>query len=204
MRCALMLLMLLVVASCVYADDMIFALTYEPALPLGDTKDVIEESSWRGFAIELRRFYNPFNPKFSLSLSWHVNGFTENVSYAEAQWFVRADGDNLIQERRINASPVLVHVDYHLYSLSDNAPSIPYIGCGIGAYWIKVKTQFGDDEPVEDSNWHFGLAPEAGLMVPVSRDLLLIFAARYNHAFESNRAKHQYMSFSLGFGYATQ
>jgi opacity protein-like surface antigen len=186
-----------------YADDMIFALTYEPAVPLSDTRDFIEEASFRGFGIELRRFYNPLSPNVSFSLSWHVNGFSENVSYAEAQWFVRADGDNLIQERRLNASPVLAHVDYHFNTLAESPSWVPYVGCGIGAYWIKMKTQFGDDEPVEDSNWHFALAPEAGFMVPLSQDIPLIIAVRYNYAFKSGTSEHQYLSFSLGFGYAT-
>ena len=202
MKYALAFAALLVLVSGTYADDMIFALSYEPAVPTGDTRDFIEETSFRGFGIELRRFYNSFNPNLSFSLSWHVSSLSEDVPYAEAQSLVLAEGDNLIQERRLNASPILAHIDYHFNAPRDEPAWLPYIGCGVGAYWAKVKTRFGDDEPVEDSNWHFGLAPEAGFMVPVSRDMLLMVAARYNHAFESEGTEQQYWTLALGFGYA--
>ena len=201
MKYALTLLLLLVLASATSAGDMIYALTYEPGMTAGETKDFIDKISPFGGGIELRGFKNPFPPGLSFSLSWHAAVFSEDVSYVSpaGHLLTAAEGDGT-QKRDLLVSPFLIHTDYHFTLLRDEPSWIPYLGLGVGPYWLKVETELGGVK-TECSTWHFGLAPEAGFMVPVSPVMLLMVAVRYNYAFEAEEPGQEYWTLALGVGY---
>ena len=197
MKYALTLLLLLVMASGAYASDLMYAFTYEAAIPTGDTKDFIESMSPLGGGLEIRGFNNkPFPAGLSFSMSVHFHAFSDEVSYATPDAFLFSSGDDT-EKRDMLVIPVLVHGDYHFTHLRDDPPAVPYLGIAAGGYWVDVETEMY--EVVEDcSSWHFGLAPEAGVMVPISPRALLIFGARYNYIFNSNHDGQQFFTVSLG------
>ncbi|MFC1800318.1 hypothetical protein ACFL2Z_05390 [Candidatus Eisenbacteria bacterium] len=198
MRYALTVLLLLVMASGAYAGDLIYAFTYEAAMPTGDTKDFIESMSPIGGGIEIRGFDNvPFPPGLSFSMSVHFNVFSDEVSYTPTgNLLLVAAGDNT-EKRDMLVIPVLVHSDYNFTLLRDEPAAVPYIGVGAGGYWIKTETEiYGVAE--DCSSWHFGLAPEAGVMITVSPKALLTIGARYNYAFNSDHPAQQFWTLSLG------
>ena len=197
MRYALTVLLLLVMASGAYAGDLIYAFTYEAAMPTGDTKDFIESMSPIGGGIEIRGFDNkPFPPGLSFSMSMHFNAFSDEVPYdTPANLLLAASDDN--EKRNMLVIPVLVHSDYNFTLLRDEPAAVPYIGVGAGGYWIKTETE--NCGLAEDcSSWHFGLAPEAGVMIMVSPRALLTVGARYNYAFNSDHPAQQFWTLSLG------
>ena len=55
---------------------------------------------------------------------------------------------------------------------------------------------------IEESSWHFGLAPEVGVMIPVGYYTNFIAGARYNYAFKSGDSpEYQWLTFSVGFAW---
>ncbi len=201
MKYALTLLLLLVMASGAYASNLIYAFTYEASMPAGDTKDFIDKMSPYGAGFEFRGFNNiPFPPGLSFSLSAHFNAFSEEVSYtAPGGFLLAAEGDD-IEKRDMLIIPVLVHADYHFTLLRDDPPAVPYIGLGLGGYWIDVESEICGVK-TDCSSWHFGFAPEGGVMIPVSPKALLMAAVRFNYAFDSNEPGQQFWTLALGVGY---
>jgi hypothetical protein len=83
----------------------------------------------------------------------------------------------------------------------DNPDITAYAGMGLGAYWISKRFDMGIWVS-EEENWHFGLAPEAGVTVPVSFETHLLAGVRYNYAFKGGAStSHAYWSFMLGLSY---
>jgi len=201
MKFAITLLLLLVMASATYAGDHIYALTYEATMPAEDTKDFIDEMSPFGAGIEIKGFDNPYPSGLSFSLSVHFNAFSSEVSYAApgAYLLTAAEGDNM-EQRDMFVAPVLAHADYHFTLLRDEPPAVPYIGLGVGAYWIKVKTEMGEAK-TDCASVQFGFAPEAGVMIPVSPEALLMVGVRYNYTFNSDEPGQQFWTLALGVGY---
>jgi len=197
MRYALTVLLLLVMASGAYAGDLMYSFTYEAAMPTGDTKDFIESTSPIGGGIEIRGFDNkPFPAGLSFSMSVNFNVFSDEVSYSSPGNLLLAASDDT-EKRDMLVIPVLAHSDYHFTLLRDEPPAIPYLGVAAGGYWIKTETELGG--LVEDcSSWHFGLAPEGGVMIPVSPKALLIVGVRYNYVFNSDHPGQQFWTLSLG------
>jgi len=186
-----------VMASGVCAGDLIYAFTYEAAMPAGDTKDFIESMSPIGGGFEIRGFDNkPFSPGLSFSMSVHFDLFSDEVTYVTPDNLLLAAGDD-VEKRDMLVIPVLVHSDYHFTLLRDEPSAVPYLGVAVGGYWVDVETDL--HEVKEDcSSWHFGMGPEAGVMIPVSPKALLILGARYNYIFNSDHPGQQYFTLSLG------
>ena len=198
MRYALIILLLLVMASGAYAGDLMYAFTYEIAKPSGDTSDFIDKLSPIGGGIEIRGFDNrPFPAGLSFSFSGHFNAFSEDVSYTSPGSYLLAAADANTEKRSMTAIPVLVHSDYHFTLLRDEPAAVPYLGVAVGGYWIKTETEMHG--VTEDcSSWHFGMAPEAGVMIPVGPKALLILGVRYNYIFNSDHDGQQYFTLGLG------
>ena len=64
---------------------------------------------------------------------------------------------------------------------------------------------------IDNDNWHFGLAPEAGLIIPLDGDASLDLGARYNYAFDSGTAlggaENNFYSFweiNIGFAFSSR
>ena len=57
---------------------------------------------------------------------------------------------------------------------------------------------------VDENNWHFGFAPEVGLLIPVG-EIAIMANAKYNYALSAGQPlgsgtdnSHSYMSFNIG------
>ena len=77
-----------------------------------------------------------------------------------------------------------------------------YLGVNAGTYYIERRTDFSVVSAVTD-NWHFGLAPEIGVAIPVRPALAAVLSTRYNYAFASGNVDDQaYVSFGLGLAWS--
>jgi outer membrane protein len=187
----------LVLALCggaVKADEAFGVLTYEVSVPQGQLKDYIDKTSWRGFGLEGRWLVTP---NITLGAAWHWNTF-----YKTTDEMIELENGHVTgnQFRIVYGSPLMATGFWYPYSPLDNPSFMPYLGLGAGAIWMKERLEIGIIA-FEESNWHFGLQPEAGIMFPVGYYTNLLVSARYTYAFESGDAP-EYQWWSFGFGFA--
>lgn len=163
---------------------------YSTVLPSGDaTRSYIDEFSWRGATLDLRRAVNE-NVSVGLSSGWHVLDKQGSGTLVFDQGAL--SGTAL---RYVNAVPVLALAAYHF---GDRGRPRPFVGVGAGTYYVKNRTEAGVFV-VEGSNWHWGLAGEAGIALPRPGGTAITLVARYNWAVKRDGIERQYFTFSLGY-----
>ena len=98
----------------------------------------------------------------------------------------------------INSFPFLLTVDYFF---GDYGSPRFFAGAGIGAYRIYQRTDMGI-YTVEPREWHFGIAPQFGLAVPLNRDAYFLSTIRFNYAFKSGSIDDtSYLTINVGFAW---
>jgi hypothetical protein len=192
MRYFLALLIVTTLATAAQAQYGMGVVTYDVNFPAGDLKEYTDNESWRGLTIEGRKF---FAPQISAGLSWSWRTFHENSDELIEFEGGAASGN---QFRRFYVSPILAVFHFYLFDQYSNARFLPFAGLGIGTYWIEKKLDMGV-YIISDSNWHFGLMPEVGFMVPVGYSSHMIAAFHYDYAFGNNDAgPYDYWGFKIG------
>ena len=84
----------------------LYALTYQPAVPLANTKDFTDNFAWRGIGLDYKRLVTP-TIALGLSLGWHV--FDQQTDEVVSAFGVDVSGD---QFRYVNSFPILVNASY--------------------------------------------------------------------------------------------
>ena len=157
--------------------------------------DFVDDFSFRGIGIEAR-----YAPDRGGNLSYGFSG-RWNVLNEKTDEVVNLPGADLsgTQLRYFNSIPLLVNAHYYFGSRGGIRP---YAGLNVGTYWIERRADVSIIS-VKDDNWHFGWAPELGLIVPLGRpEVALIANARYNWAFSAGGSGDQkYWGFNIGFMY---
>ena len=136
-------------------------------------------------------------PNITLGLAWHWNTFHKN-----SRDLIEIENGHVSgnQFRVLYASPVMATAHWYPRSPLDNPEFIPFVGLGAGPVWMKERLEIGI-VALEDSNWHFGLSPEAGFQIPVGYYTSFYASGRYNYVFEAGDAP-EYQWWSLSFGFA--
>jgi hypothetical protein len=180
------------------AFDRYNAFTWQPSQPLEQTTDYIDQASGRGFGFDTRKFpRRDRNYSVGFSLAWHILDQKINDTIYLDNGAVTGS-----QRRYINSVPILL--TGHLY-LGNRRSSQLFFGAGAGAYYIIQTFDIGVWR-VEESNWHFGVAPEIGFRFPFSTDVDLFLSAKYNYAVESGesitgeKVPYSYATFCVGLG----
>ncbi len=171
--------------------EWFWGLEYMVATPSSDTKNFTDDFSWRNFAIEGRYVASP-NWSVGMLFGWNV--FYEQTGETISFGGVDVTGE---QWRYVNAFPIMATAHYYLRMRGDIRP---YIGTGVGTYYIENRMDIGRSSIVND-NWHFGLMPEVGVVVPVDWHVRMFLNARYNWALSSGGVEHTYWTFGVGFGW---
>lgn len=171
------------------AGEWWWGVTYQTALTAGDTKDFVDQFSWRNVGVEGRTMINR-DTSVGLFFGWNV--FNEEVDGTVSLSGVDATG---YQSRYVNALPMLVTV--HRY-LGERSGLRLFLGGGIGTYWIENRFSLGRTS-LTVSNWHFGLAPEVGVTFPTQGLMEGYLSVKYNYASEAGDLKHNYWTFGIGF-----
>jgi hypothetical protein len=187
------LLGLLLAASAAPAQDLFVGGSYSISLPTGDTEDFAGNTSWRGLTFEWRKFFRP-DVSAGFHLGWNV--FDERTERT-AEILDGIGAVSGVQFRYVNAFPLLANMHYYLGR--PGATVRPFVGGNIGAYVIEQRLELGI-VGLEETKWHFGLAPETGLGARLSNTTWFFTSVRYNHAFESGDVPSQtYWSINIGF-----
>ncbi len=198
------LILTLVLLQPLSAQKKVFGLvTYDTSVPFGNTKDFsVAEISWRGISGQLRYF---LKPKLSAGLYFGLQVFhgdtTKTASVDLKDKFSGAITGK--QFRYINSVPIMLGVYYHT---GKDPGTQAYFGLNAGVLGVQEKVEIGLFS-VSQLVWHFGLAPEIGVILPMGYNFSLTAGVRYNYAFNAGpplagqSLNQSYLSVSIGLGY---
>jgi hypothetical protein len=195
MKYTLVFLLVLFLSFNVFSQEMLSGITYNMGQTLSKSKELVNDYSWRGFGFEVR---NMLNDNFSVGGSFSWNIFDQRTG--EIIWLENGAISGT-QIRHINAFPLLLNA--HYYIGNDYSRIRPYIGLNAGTYYILQRLEIGIFA-LENNNWHFGVAPEIGVIIP-SGGADFIVNLKYNYAFPAGKkfngekAEHQYLGINVGF-----
>ncbi len=185
--------LLLLPAVGLQAQRGLFSMTYDISFPMGETRDIVSNTSWRGGTLVDGRAF--INDRVSLggSFGWHVFTSKEEGTFEADN--VTATGTLV---RTINAFPLMA--TGHYYFASDIETN-PYFGLGIGTSSVTTQTDFGLFTDKVNA-WEFAIAPQVGVLVPINYNVHGHVKVTYNHAFQAGDARFSTSYFSIGIGLA--
>ncbi len=177
------------------AQESIWAFNYNPASPGGDLRDYTNATSWRGWSFEGRRF---MTDDVSLGVYIGYNGFFEEKP--RSLYDINNTTINAKSWRYVYTLPVLVTTHYYI----GEGWIKPFIGIGVGIYYIEQELQFSTFR-LDEKNWKLGFAPEAGVFIPfgVMANVGVLLSAKYNLVVYNvqNIDNLYYLNYSLGIAF---
>ena len=186
---ALAISLITVLKSSAQVVDYYSTVNYAVGIPLGDTREFISNTSFRGFNFEFGRF---FTEEISVGFLFAWSVFNE--SFPRDTYELEDITLTGTLYRYINAFPLMAVGRYHF---NPESKFRPYLGLASGAYVINKVSDFGVHR-FENKNWHFGLAPDVGLIYELSQEAFLNLGSRYNYAFKSGGDTHSWVSVHAG------
>ncbi len=169
-------------------------MTYDMSLPLGETKDFVSKTSFRGFGIDGRQFVND---NLTVGGSWSWNVFYEK-SEPKLESYNGVDIYG-VKYSYSNVMPFLVTSHYYF---GEDGGVRAFVGTGIGTNWKEDYFEKGALISDYDNGWQFTLAPEVGIYVPVGFSSLIFVNAKYTYGFETGNVNAtSYLNFGVGFAW---
>jgi hypothetical protein len=171
----------------------LIGLSYQFSIPIGNTYNYTPPVSWRGIGLDTATFIRP-DLAVGLAFGWNV--FFENTTSTLHFKGTDVTGN---QDRALNVWPTLVNARW-FPKISSNRDIQPYIGGNVGGYIIERYLAIGQTA-VQETHYHFGVAPEIGVFIQNPVGAFFLFA-RYNMAFASGGVPfQQFLTFSLGYAW---
>jgi hypothetical protein len=172
----------------VYAQNALAVFTYSMGLPTGDLADFTDEFSYRGFSFDYR-FFPRDRISVGFGLGWQ--NFSELVSGTFTQGTITATGTKI---QYATGYPFMA--TGYVYTGEPGRFRL-YGGLQTGLYYVTKRFDFGIYSFYEDF-FQFGVIPEAGILIPISR-INLIANVRYHYAFATSSADpFSHFSFNVG------
>lgn len=165
--------------------------TYSAAVPLGTTRDWVSLGSFAGAGFDLRYLLTDH-----LALGIHAGWqrFSERRRSAAELGIVTASGTHV---NELSAYPLLAVASYYLGQ--PRALLHPFASLGIGAYDLERRLEL-PSAVITDRAWHFGFAPELGVLLDLP--VLLVGSLRYQYVLRGDEAPSQMLlSVNLGVGF---
>jgi len=148
------------------------AFTYSVSFPSGDTKTFIDQISWRGIGLDYRYL---IDRQYSIGLFFGWNVFHERTNKTTETDNGAVTGTS---DRYINAFPIMANIHYYF---GQRKSIRPYVGLNAGGYIMLQRFEIGIFAWQKDQ-WQWGVAPEAGVVIPVERDFGIMLNGKYNYA----------------------
>ncbi len=176
----------LFISAQIFAQDDHFGMSWDVTVPLGETSEYVGETSWLGFTMQWRKFMTD-NVSLGFSFGWsvlHQRSFeTHSFKFTPDGFNQAINGDvSGEQFRYLNSFPILLKGHYYLGDPYDSKIR-PYGGLSVGTTPIQQRTEIGIIA-ITDTNWHFTVAPELGILIPLDQ-LDLFFAATYMYSLKT-------------------
>jgi outer membrane protein W len=177
----------------IFSQDLLTGITYSIAVPTGETKNFINKTSFAGLTLDLRKFIS-YDVSVDFLLGW--NAFEEQSK--ELISIPNADISGT-QNRLMNSFPMMIATHYYF---GEGVEFRPFIGVGVGTYYIYQQFEFGLTE-LESSKWHFGFEIDTG-MVYLLETIYAFTNIRYHFAFKAENdisrklTAYSYFAFNIG------
>ena len=153
----------------------IWSFQWAIGFPVGETNDFLDQTSFRGFGIDGRGYVTDrltVGGRAAWQTFYKDYGFVTNTN-TEENYAISG-----FQRKYINAIPLTVNTHYYF----GYGAVLPYVGIGIGAYYIETRDYLGIYY-LREKAWHFGLAPEVGVVIPFGDSNTGVnFAVKYQYA----------------------
>ncbi len=181
------------------AQEGLSILSWNISFPSGNTKDFSQDNeSFRGVAFQYRYFPQP-SLSFGLYAGWQVfNGETSETIEVDREEFKGAVTGK--QWRYINTFPIMANV--HFYAGRSGGTQF-FLGLNGGGIIIEERLDI-NIWAIKSSKWHWGLAPEIGVNLPLGYNAGLAVSAIYHYAFSAGEklvgesSKHQFLAINIG------
>ena len=168
---------------------------YSMGSTTGESENYIGDFSFRGFSMEYDKF---ISPQLSIGFLAGWNIFDELLHDAT----IDVNGSTIsgTQIRFFNVFPILAKFGYFLGNPKSNFR--PYASLGVGTYYIMQRLDIGLFH-IEKDNWHLGLAPAIGILIPTDY-IFLQLNVRYHYAFAADDSITKqpfdisYMTYNIG------
>jgi len=169
--------------------------SYDMAIPLGNTSDFISKASFRGMTFGLGQHITE-NIAIDVRVSW-ATFYKEN----DFETYTSEDGSTAITGkayRYINSIPLTAG---GRYVINTSNTLSPYFAAGLGAYSINERTDMGIWTK-EVHKWHFGFYPEVGLYYNIGYNIDIHAFARYEYAVKTkDTGSYSYLTFGFGLSF---
>lgn len=167
---------------------------WDMAKPIGPMSDFVKNTSFKGVNIDYRHCYKN-NIILGGRTGW--NHFYENKGLTNIE-----DGNTTTYSRlvhKVNAIPIMLVADY----MVNSDKFIPYVGIGIGAYYISSSITSNNLAAETNSAFYFGVSPEVGVTIPfIISNFGLNLGTRYNYALGAgNSSGYSWFSFGIGLSF---
>ena len=176
-------------------DSCFFGITYNTAMPLGETADFIDNHSWGGFGVEWKKMKTE-NFAVGVNLSWQIFSQKldlETIQIPESQLTLSG-----AQLRYLNYFPMTITASY---LFNPEGKIVPFVGGGAGLYRV-LKRYDISGYAYNENTWNFGFYPEVGLLFPTGGSSDLFINSKYHYILPSNGEQaHSFLNINIGFSY---
>jgi hypothetical protein len=156
-----------------HAQNWYTGITYEMSVPDGDLKNFVDETSYRGFGMTFRQMVSK---NFSTGLFFGWNVFHKRTTETSQLNNGAITGT---QDRTFNSFPMMLNAHWYLGGRGDIRP---FLGLNAGG-WIVLQRLAVGIYQVEKDSFEWGVVPEVGIVIPLSREAALFANGKYNYAF---------------------
>ena len=170
--------------------------TYQVSIPLSDTKEFIDKTSWLGWGLEFR-YQVERNVTVGFNTGWYT--FNQRTS---GTLEVENGAITGTQDRYLNSFLIMLSAHYYFGNRSEVRP---YAGLGAGGFWDLMRYSIGIYS-FDNDRFDWGFTPEVGIIIPLQREYGIIISAKYNYAFtgESVAGKdfnNSFLGINVGFAW---
>ena len=196
---------ILIMIICFFTQDKGFAqtetwygaATYQISVPFGDTKEIIDATSFIGFGLDFRYIFME-KTSVGFTLGWNV--FHERSTETTQLDTQNPGAITGTQDNYLNSFPIMANIHYHF---GERGGIRPYVGLNAGGFYMLQEFAIGI-VALENNGWEWGIAPEAGVIIPVDMEWGIMVNGKYNYAFTGESAvgtdiNHSYLSLNIGF-----
>lgn len=181
----------------------LWSYTYDISFGLGETSDFIGATSFRGMSIAGSGFVTD---KIAVGGSFGWTTFFEVTTEVEEFDIIDSDGERITgalagtQYRYINSFPILATVKWYNKNPVFETFSF-FAGLGVGTSIIKRRIEIGVFA-IDDTKWHFTVAPEVGLVYGLGEGVKAFFSGQYYYSLKTNETP-SHSQFTLHIGLAS-
>ncbi|MBL0322473.1 MAG: hypothetical protein IPP80_08895 [Ignavibacteria bacterium] len=165
------------------AQDYYGSLYWSVATPTGQFRSFVNETSVAGFGIDVQ-WWASDHISGGLVLGYNLwsdvyRGVTQQFQYNELQGAI-----NGTQVHTMNSFTMMLGGRYLFGGSRDVRP---FVGLAAGTI---TSSQVIDVSLVrfQETNWHFGVAPSLGLLIPMGYNSMMDLSARFSYAMPSGQA----------------